>query len=446
MTPRRLRRSWRHWLFNCIMDRQYLLNSYLPVFSPVKGLVKDGEFDIDGFAEYCRASADAGANGIRILPYAPWGDNGPIQIDKLYCPYRLDIVQRAWNLDLWDEGYFTALRRMVEIASEYNVTIWFSLFDNCQFHHGGQLISPWAVNVQGVSDYFFGDEPEPVKDKDTPSERAAKLKAIEKYNADRGRVLRWVDKVHATVGNDALYPIGNELSVRPGTDIKAAARWAVAIFDRLLALGVPERNITLGAMPSATYLGNLTWKSNHAVNLQAQILTALKDRPGKIQAWRVMHNVGIADEKVNGEVFPASYCGEMALAWWGGNHEGEGFISDDGVIPRPDATSIYNCALRFFQNDGNRQYKWAFEHCPKDYADFSHIRAISTAYRAKYGVWPENYEKFPNPQPPTPPTPTPDPPQPEPEKPPFNWKGWWNNNKWYVIGGLVIIALAILVI
>jgi hypothetical protein len=361
--------------------------------------VSNGQVNLDSWREYCRASADAGANGIRILPYAPWGDNGPIPIEKLYCPYRLDIVQKAWNLDLWDEGYFIALRRMVEIASEYNIIIWFSLFDNCQFHHGGQFISPWAVNVQGVSDYF----------------------------KDLNRALRWVDKVHATVGKAVMYELGNELSVRPGTDIKAAAKWAVAIFDRLLFKGVREENISLGAMPSATYLGNNEWKSNHAINLQAQILTALKDRPGKIQAWRVMHNVGIADEIVKGETFPASYCGEWALAWWGGNHEGEGFISDDGVIPRPDATSIYNCALAFFQNDGNRVNKWAFEHCPKDYADFSQAKAISTAYRAKCGVWPMNWEKFPKPQPVPVPEPEPEPtpqPEPEPTKSGVTWQGW----------------------
>jgi len=153
------------------MDKQAILNSYLPVFSPVKGLVRAGEFDLEAWARFCWAASYHGANAMRILAYAPWSDDGQIPIEQLFCPYQLDPVQKAWDLDRWNDAYFVTLRRVVEVAEQYGIRLWLCLFDNCQFHHahGGPLVSPWACNVQGARDYYH----------------------------DRARSLAWADKVLA---------------------------------------------------------------------------------------------------------------------------------------------------------------------------------------------------------------------------------------------------------
>jgi len=398
-------------------DRQHILNSYLPVFSPVKGLVRDGAFDFEAWREYCRASANAGANGIRILPYAPW----EVRPQELYCPYAYDVVQGAWNLDVWHNSYFATLRRMVSIAQTYNLKVWFSLFDNCQFHHG--VIAPWGHNVQARESYF----------EDIP------------------RSLKFIEKVFACVGNEINYEICNEGTAKG--DMKKAVAWYVAMYKKLMALGVPEDHICWGATVAATYQDGV-WEDDRQRNLQTQVLSALKHLPGKLQCFRAMHNVGVPTQ-----THVASYAGEWAISWWGGKHTGKGWLSDDGVkngansadsdgtYQRPSPAQWYICAKRILEQDGGKIMKWAVEHCPKNYSPeimVPTLAAIVQAYHDVYGVWPENYGKFPKPvpvEPPAPPTPEP----PKPIKPPFDLKGWLLNRKWHIVGITIIIILAILI-
>jgi hypothetical protein len=371
------------------VDKQWIVNSYLPIFQ------RDADWD-----EFCRETANAGGNAVRILTYAPWGLD--IAAD-LFCPYKWDGIQGAWNLDKWHEPWFAKLREMVDVAKKYNLKLWLSLFDNCQFHHG--CIAPWGHNVQARESYF----------EDIP------------------RSLAFVEKVVGLFGNEINYEICNEGTAKG--DMKKAVAWYVAMYQKLMALKVPEANICWGATVAATYQDGV-WEDDRQRNLQTQVLSALKHLPGKLQCFRAMHSVGVPTQ-----THVASYAGEWAISWWGGKHTGKGWLSDDGVkngansadsdgtYQRPSPTQWYICAKRIFEQDGGKIMKWAIEHCPKNYTPevmVPTLAAIVQAYHDVYGVWSMNYGKFPKPQPvPVPePEPIPDPPQPEPVMPKITVQGW----------------------
>jgi hypothetical protein len=118
-----------------------------------------------------------------------------------------------------------------------------------------------------------------------------------------------------------------------------------------------------------------------------------------------------------------------------------------GKYQRPTAEQWYNAALAIFQADGGKAGKWAIERLPQNLdpaVQLPALRAISTAYRAAYSAWPENYDKFPPPQPEPEPEPVEPPPGPAPDKPPFNWRGWWNNRKAYIAALAAVSALVAL--
>lgn len=411
------------------MDRQYVLNSYLPIFSPVVGFMKAGIFDFDAWREWCRASAHAGANGIRILPYAPWRkDGGPIPAEYLFCPYTLNDNGK-WNLDIWNDEYFAVLRQVIQIAKEYNLTIWFSLFDNCQFHRGCSVMVPWSNNIHGTKGYLN----------------------------DLPRSLTWVRKAVSVLGTKVFYEIGNELTPRDGMSVGATAEWAIAMFFELKALGVPEKNICWGAILAANYKDGI-WEDDRPRNLQTQILTKLKDDEEKVEAFRAMHGVGVAYEDKDGQIFPASYCGEWALQWWGGAHSGRGFLSDDGVrngasetdktefYRRPSPEQWHRVALRIFERDGGKKFRWVIERLPEVFdipIAIPALKAIAKAHRDRYGEPLTNEGKFPPADPVEPPV---DPPVPPPEPPPAPAKPWWKRITWQGWVAIMVIVVALMVV
>lgn len=400
------------------MDTHPIFNSWLAAFRFCRR--HDGSFDLDRWDEWCRESADNGAAGGRVLAFAPWGQ----AIEELITPYKLDPIQSAWDLDQWNEDYFALLRTMVDRAAKHSYRVMFVLFDNCQFHRAS--ISPWACNVQGRPDYYH----------------------------DLPRSLAWVDKVLDVLGTDVDYEICNEGSFRAGSTQAQAVAWYVAIFDRLLAAGIPEDRICWGAVSAATYQAG-TWEDDRPRNLQAQVLSAVKHRPGKIQAYRAMHNVGVAGEVKAGVTFPASYAGEWALAWWGGPHVGRPFLSDDGVgnggssddyaepYRRPSAGQWHEVARLIFQRCPKAN-KVVIERCPKNYSPSvwgPALRAIALARFEVLGAWPENWGKHPKPAP----EPIPEPPAPPPQPiEPRKDKARWILAAACAALGLLILALAIL--
>jgi len=382
------------------MDKHGILNSWLEVFSPtVMGCLTDDytTVDYDKWETWCRETANAGGNGIRILPYSPWNyPSGAVPIERLFNPYLLDQMSGKWNLDRWNNVWFLALGEMVRIADLYNLKIWLALFDNCQTHHGCERVAPWWTNIQGVRGYYD----------------------------DLPRALKFANEVVDLVGNRINYELINEGEERG--NMVGAVKWNVAVFDKLIAKGIKPETICWGALPSTIYEGG-KFEQDRPHDLAQQILsiTERRDREQSNKVYRAMHGVGTANEVVNGEAFLASYCGEWALQWWGKGHSGKGFVSDDGVgngnnkldhLPngnyqRPDAAEWYIVAKEFFENDGGKNGKWIVERLPQNIDPavwIPTLMAISRAYKKIYGTWPENYAKFPKPEP------VPEPVEPEP--------------------------------
>lgn len=411
-------------------DRHHVLNSWLEVFSPtVMGCVsRDGVFDFVKWEEWCRASANAGANGIRILPYAPWAyPSGAVPIETLYCPYRFDPVQRAWNLDLWNENYFLTLKRMVEIAYKYGLRLWFALFDNCQWHHGAGAVTPWGNNVQGINGYY----------------------------ASLPYALRWVDRVHATLGKSINYEIINEGEARQ-LSLTKAAEWIVAVFDRLIFKGIPAEQICWGPLPSSIYKDG-KWEQDREHDLAQHILsiTERRDRTQSNKVYRAMHGVGVANEPVGGVSFPASYCGEWAIQWWANAHSGKGFLSDDGVsngsnaldkLPngkytRPSAAEWYKVAVRLFKTF-TQAGELVVERLPQNLNPvvwLPALEAIADAYKVVHGKELANRGKYPPPKP----EPVPEPHKPPviPENPADRIRFWLGAGSLVLLGIIVLIAI-----
>lgn len=363
-----------------------LLNSWLVVFSPtVQGCLKNDytEFDYDKWEIWCQKSANSGANGIRILPYAPWSqEGGAVPINKLWSPNILE--NGKWNLDKWNETYFQTLVKMIEIASNYKLKIWFSLFDNCQWHHQAGGVTPWGNNTQRINGYY-GSLP---------------------------YALKWVDKVFSYIGTKVNYEIINEGEERQ-LSLKSAAEWIIAVFDHLIEKGVLPENVCWGPLPSSIYEDGV-WEQDREHDLAQHILsiTERRDREQSNKVYRAMHGVGVADEVVKGETFPASYCGEWGLQWWGRNHSGKGFLSDDGVrngantqdrepngiYTRPSGEQWYKVLMKVYDQDGNKAKKWVIERLPSNMNPdvwVPTLESLSKAYKDSYGTYPDNYGKFP---------------------------------------------------
>src|SRR3972149_7684440 len=144
----------------------------------------------------------------------------------------------------------------------------------------------------------------------------------------------------------------------------------------------------------------------------------------------------------------------QAVEWWA-RHRMCTFFSVDGIRNGASLCAFYQDKVRpaSFQFMGAVKYvlnyvsaglhpkftlstgqpKFAFEFISKvwnnDACGALPIMAVSELYKAKFGIWPENYGKYPDdwvelipPAPPEPPPPGP-PPPPDPEKQP--WWNWW---------------------
>ena len=288
-----------------------------------------------------------------------------------------------WDLSRWNEEYFSTLLKMISIADRYNISIWFSLFDNCQDHHKCGHVTPWFNNVQGFNGYYASTD----------------------YS------LKWIDKIVSLLGGRIKYELINE--GEPRGNMELAVKWNVAMFDRLIAAGIKPENICWGTVPYCTYKERVFGQDGQH-NLAQRILTVAesRNREQSNAVWRAMHGVGKANEIINKETFVASYCGEWALQWWGGIHGSKGFVSDDGVkngnnihdiLPggnyrRPDAAEWYVVAKEFFRNDKKKAGKWAIERLPSNIDPaiwVPTLKAIASAYHDVYGMWPENYGKYP---------------------------------------------------
>jgi hypothetical protein len=129
---------------------------------------------------------------------------------------------------------------------------------------------------------------------------------------------------------------------------------------------------------------------------------------------------------------------------------------EDGTWRRGDERETYDTCRLLMAHDGGqfgKIGKVTIELLPSNTNPEAWIpgaRGANNAYADSYGKHTDNWRTKPTPPappvdppvpsvPPTPPAPEP----PTPVKPPFNLKGWWNNNRGYVIAIGAIVMLIV---
>lgn len=327
------------------------------------------KLDETGFDKEAHAVSNAGANFIRVFPWGVWG-NHPYGKKSQFQPYVLDTSRDKWDLSAFNSYYFPIMRRVFEIANGVNMTVMFCWFDNCQFH--GDSIkkwSPWANNVQGVQRF---------------EETGA-----DKYT--RAWILRCLD---AFAGLDMMWPFGNELE-NPAFPEMAKR----VIFPIIKSKNLDFNKLTYGA----------TTKITDGDSIQDLVRQAVGDEFGPVAEKNII---------MEDHGFPFT----DSLPVWG-NKPWRKLYSDDGCYigkskcdtypgkgARPSAEEWGAKALdiltKYPAAVNGRERLISFEHLPaggrSDNLDchVETIKAISGAYRSKFGEWPTNYGKYPEPPPP----------------------------------------------
>lgn len=357
-------------------DRIKIIYGALSVGDTVFGWVRyDGKtwtLDEESWKKECATIANAGANAVRILPYAVW-DPRPYGRRSQFQPWVYDQAANKWDLSKFNGYYFPILRRIVEIVNAYGMEAWVAWFDGCQLQPGyWTAYSPWAHNLQGIT-HFYDVKADPF------------CKA-------------WIRKiVHELEGCRVLWPWGNELP-----DRQTGPEWVRrVVFPMIKELAIPYNRMTYGfTMDEAPYLGQGKFADKPTMQDTARKYFG-EDFPPESNKFKLIREVHKC-----GTLALDSYCAygrrpAQAAYWWGGRPVGPFILSDDGVHEwknpadggRPDAArwkAMATWALKYSNLGG-------LEHLPEggplEY-QVGVVAAIGAAYHATYKAWPENTGKW----------------------------------------------------
>lgn len=308
------------------------------------------------------AVSKAGANLVRVMPYGVWGKHPGGKKTYQFQPYVLDAVKDKWDLAIFNDYYFPIMKKIFALANDVGLTVLFDLFDNCQFHGAYAKYSPWFSNVQGLTS-FYG-------------------KGADVYSK------RWVSTMTLRYAAfDMIWGFGNEMENAAFPDFAKRV-----IFPYINLRKIPFSRLTYGA----------TMKNTGAVDsIQDTVRKAVRNEFGLV-----------AEKDIIQEDHGFSFT--WGLSTWGSKPYRKLF-SDDGCYTgkslcdirpgkgaRPSAAEWGNLSLdilkKYPTSLGGRARLISFEHLPAGYSTGSleckvaPIRAISAAYRARFGTWPKNYK------------------------------------------------------
>jgi len=350
--------------------------AYYGVFDQGKNLIKEK------WEEFCRFAANEGANATRLLPYANFGLK---RKKKAIAPYIFD--DGKWDLTRWNARYFDQLVDMVKIANKYGLTVWFDLFDGCQFFKTAKNYSPWYVNKQGIQHFMYSKQ----------------------------HSIRWVRKVVPILKKyDVAFSFGNELT--PTGGMQSARDWFVAIAEELKQLHIKTDRLMFGANPERGdyHNGEFIPKADYATWQKGDIQKVYGEDES-LKVFRQVHKVGEPDDISSyGQYF------EQALQWWG-DHPIAMWLSDDGAfhgdsdcdrdeeaeIPeiRPSAKTwedMFREIVKHKTTTHKVKIIFAIEHLPSSFDEKCQkqwFKAIRKIYKTKFGKFPINYKKYPKPEP-----------------------------------------------
>jgi hypothetical protein len=322
-----------------------------------------------------RAVANAGAQGMRIMPWAPraWYGATPFDLNLQFQPYALTADKKKYDLAKFNAFYFPIVKRVIVLARKFGMRVWFCWMDNCQFAGGYKKWSPWVTNVQGITSCY---DPKAVP-----------------------FIKTWIQKCYDEfAGLDVRWAWGNEMD---NAGMRAIAK--NAIFPMIKKLALDPKKMTYGAtMKQQKYYPPpkptpIDWEKYRPVT--AGTLDDLKRIAGdefgdvvKLGIWKEIHSIG-------GKGYPAIPNRlDQALYWWARriNNGIRIWLSDDGV---KDGDS--KCDVDF---DGARPSaeRWAemvkitmafkndftYEHLPQSANLACQVKTLKAIYKAIYGTNP----------------------------------------------------------
>lgn len=374
-------------------DKANLYSSWLGIFATgwnpsdpnfEGGCMKDMQLNEDQFKAFIHQSRFYGANRCRIFPYeTKWVPSA----DKMFSPVLWDSTKQKWNLDLFNEEYFLALDKVVEIASINNIKIMYSLFDNCQYHGDDRnhKMAPWINNVQGFTNYF----------------------------ASFDYALKWVKKIYQRYGNRMDYEVCNELSQIQGYNPQACGQWAAKIADYLIQAGCPNRNICWGPVPKGEMVDG-KWDVDEDKDLTVQACRYLSNmidaRTGKQYRENrpqdqdlilcTTHNIGIYPDDPEDEIAATQMWGDGRTRWFLASDDGQSVgkskwnSEPDGTWRRGDYKQTYDTCKFILSKCGGEDGKTSLESLPsntKPSAWLDNMKGMADAYKNRYGSYPVNY-------------------------------------------------------
>ena len=344
------------------------------------------------------AVANAGATGIRVIPYNPWNAH-PYGLKSQFQPYALNADCTAFNLGAFNGWYFPIVRKYIEIAKKYGMTAWFALGDNCQFAGDYKKWSPWSSNTQGIGTFY--------ESKAWPFVKAWFEKCLAEF-AGLGVCWAWGNETNDPRMVDLVKTAILPVIRAKGLDLKNMAYGAT--MKEVDYKPMPEGWVPTPQQPRWDYYpgmaGTLDW-------LKKLVGDTLGD-DAKFAIWKEVHSIG-------GKGYPKIPNRlHQALYWWArpknngiriwlsndGVFDGNSTCDIEGVKRRPSAERMAEIvkSTLVYAND------FTYEHLPKT-RDLACITATLRAmYKAVYGKDPvEKYHYDPPvpPEPPEPPTPPP---------------------------------------
>lgn len=307
--------------------------------------------------------ANAGAVGIRLLPYGVWNAH-PYGIESQFQPYAM--VGTKYDLSKFNDWYFPIVRRVVQIARQYGLKTWWVWLDNCQFWGIYRKWSPWAVNTQGIGSFY-------------------EVKAYPFIKS-------WIQKCHTELSPYYVnWCWGNETTPMSFREVAKNAIWPM-----ITKLAIPARNMTYGAiLETAPYINGEYQDINKTLQWLAADIEDAMGKPMKLGIWREVHGIGRIGYPKKPNMLDEALCfwartGRNGIRIW---------LSDDGTKTgdspcdkavdgaRPSATrwtAMVKSTLSFL-ND------FTYEHLPQDEtAEGLPCQGVTlkSIYKAINGVYP----------------------------------------------------------
>lgn len=393
-----------------------VFNSWLCIFANqtgegiVSGTIGSFSIDLEELKRRVRISANAGANGMTILLYAPWDSKGT---NDFLCPFVLegDKYNMLSYSPEYDKILVETVKTIMELIPE-NFMLEIVYVDNCQTHHNAPNPYFWenvVMNIQGYLSYYDMSY----------ADHCAFIDHIE------GLIQPWTNRIRRKVGN--------ELPVKWNGTVKVDTPEGPVIIPKSVKLvydlgrylyekkGIPANMIGWGGIIGKVTYNESTKKFivDEPTSMHVQ-LDRVANRMDPAFAREVLVEVhGACDGYMQSGIPQPSFNSRLSVQFYGKNHARKIDFSSDGdnckdkkykseVDKLPNGlycrwNEITHEDVYFYvfkNNDAGRQFK--VEALPQNWDGTNGIvnfKAVVRSYNKNFRVKLFNEDKYPEPIP-----------------------------------------------